>query len=140
MFNPIDTHVGARLRMRRLMLDKTQEEIAKALGITFQQIQKYEKGSNRISASRLQHLCTILKVPVSFFFDGAPQSRGSPDLPEMEPDGEAAALDAFLATTDGLRLVSAYARIRDAKVRRAIVALVEQIAADPHEQTVAAIE
>jgi transcriptional regulator with XRE-family HTH domain len=140
MFNPIDTHVGARLRMRRLMLDKSQDEIAKALGITFQQIQKYEKGSNRISASRLQHLCAILKVPVAFFFEGASQARGTSGLPEMQPDGEAAAFDAFLATSDGLRLVTAYARIRDAKVRRAIVALVEQIVADPHEQTVAAIE
>jgi transcriptional regulator with XRE-family HTH domain len=140
MFNPIDTHVGARLRMRRLMLDETQDEVAKALGLTFQQLQKYERGANRISASRLQHLCMILKVPVSFFFDGAPQSQGSPHLPVVESDGEAAALDALLATSDGLRLVTAYARIRDAKVRDAILALVEQIAADPTEQAVAAIE
>jgi transcriptional regulator with XRE-family HTH domain len=127
MFHPIDVHVGARLRMRRLMLDKTQDEIAKALGLTFQQIQKYEKGSNRISASRLQHLCMLLKVPVSFFFDGAPPAPGLPGLPEAEPDGEAAALDAFVATSDGIRLVTGYTGVRDPKVRRAIVALVEQI-------------
>ena len=64
--NPIDKHVGARLRMRRLMLGMSQSDVADALGLTFQQVQKYEKGSNRISASRLQHLCAILKVSVPF--------------------------------------------------------------------------
>jgi DNA-binding XRE family transcriptional regulator len=67
--NPIDKHVGSRLRMRRLMLDMSQTDIADALGLTFQQVQKYEKGSNRISASRLQHLSQILQVPVPFFFE-----------------------------------------------------------------------
>jgi transcriptional regulator with XRE-family HTH domain len=121
--HPTDKHVGARLRMRRLMLDMSQEEIAKALGLTFQQVQKYEKGANRISASRLQHLCKVLGVQVPFFFEGLP------DMPEV--DGESAALNGVLATADGLALVTAYTRIRDPKVRRAIVALVEQITADP---------
>ena len=121
--HPTDKHVGARLRMRRLMLDKSQEEIAKALGLTFQQVQKYEKGANRISASRLQHLCKILNVEVPFFFEGLPE------MPEV--DGESAALNTVVATTDGLALVTAYTRIRDPKVRRAIVALVEQIVAEP---------
>ena len=70
--NPIDKHVGSRVRMRRLMLDMSQTQLGDALGITFQQIQKYEKGANRISASRLQHISQILQVPVPFFFDGAP--------------------------------------------------------------------
>src|SRR6202171_5751546 len=70
--NPIDKHVGSRVRMRRLMLDMSQTDIANALGLTFQQVQKYEKGSNRISASRLQHISQILQVPVPFFFEGAP--------------------------------------------------------------------
>jgi transcriptional regulator with XRE-family HTH domain len=121
--NPIDKHVAARVRMRRLMLNMTQDEIADALGLTYQQIQKYENGSNRISASRLQSLCAILKVPVSFFFDGLP------DAPET--DSESAALTAVLATSDGVALMTAYMRIRDAKVRRAVVALVEQIVAEP---------
>ena len=121
--HPTDKHVGARLRMRRLMLKMTQEEIAKALGLTFQQVQKYEKGATRISASRLQHLCKILKVPVSFFFED--------DLRTQAPDGEAAALTALLATPDGIALVGAYMRVRDLKVRRAIVALVEQISVEP---------
>ena len=126
--SPTDKHVGARLRMRRLMLNMSQTDIANALGLTFQQVQKYEKGSNRVSASRLQHLCTILSVPVSFFFDAAPRARG---LPVKEVDGEVAALDSFLATSDGLALVKAFSGIRDQKVRRAIVALVEQIVAEP---------
>jgi transcriptional regulator with XRE-family HTH domain len=121
--NSIDQHVGARLRMRRLMLNMTQQEIGDALGLTFQQLQKYEKGANRISASRLQHLCKILNVPVSFFFEGLP------DVPES--DDEAAALTAVLATSGGVGLMTGYMRIRDPKVQRAIIALVEQITAEP---------
>jgi transcriptional regulator with XRE-family HTH domain len=71
ILNPTDKHVGGRLRMRRLMLDMSQSDIASALGVTFQQVQKYEKGTNRISASRLQHISQILQVPVPFFFEGA---------------------------------------------------------------------
>ena len=70
--NPVDRHVGARLRMRRMMLPMSQEKLGGALGLTFQQIQKYEKGTNRIGASRLQQISQILQVPVSFFFEGAP--------------------------------------------------------------------
>jgi len=76
--NPTDRHVGSRLRMRRLMLDMSQTDVADALGPTFQQVQKYEKGSNRISASRLQHISQILQVPVPFFFEGAPAASGIP--------------------------------------------------------------
>jgi transcriptional regulator with XRE-family HTH domain len=133
MINPIDKHVGARLRMRRLMLDMSQSEIANALGLTFQQVQKYEKGTNRISASRLHYLCKILDVPVTFFFDGAPRAHGLPNPAESEADDEAAALNGVLATPDGLALATAYTRIRDTKVRRTIVALVEQITAEPSD-------
>jgi transcriptional regulator with XRE-family HTH domain len=128
--NPTDKHVGTRLRMRRLMLNMTQTEIGNALGVTFQQVQKYENGVNRVSASRLQHLCGILQVPVSFFFDEEPREHG---LPTKEVDGEAAALDSFLATTDGLALVKAFAGIGNKKIRWAIVALVEQIVAEPRQ-------
>src|SRR5450755_4457071 len=76
--NPIDKHVGSRVRMRRLMLEMSQSKLADALGLTFQQVQKYEKGSNRISASRLQHLSQILEVPVPFFFEGAPVASDVP--------------------------------------------------------------
>jgi transcriptional regulator with XRE-family HTH domain len=70
--NPIDRHVGSRVRMRRMMLGMSQEKLGDALGLTFQQVQKYEKGANRIGASRLQQISQILQVPVSFFFEGAP--------------------------------------------------------------------
>ena len=74
--NPIDKHVGSRVRMRRMMLGMSQEKLGDALGLTFQQVQKYEKGSNRIGASRLQQISLILQVPVSFFFEGAPPPPG----------------------------------------------------------------
>ena len=74
--NPIDKHVGARVRMRRMMLSMSQEKLGDALGLTFQQVQKYEKGTNRIGASRLQQIANILQVPVSFFFEGAPNTPG----------------------------------------------------------------
>ena len=77
--NPIDIHVGSRVRLRRMMLGMSQEKLGESLGITFQQIQKYEKGTNRIGASRLQHIATVLKVPVSFFFEDAP---GTPEEAE----------------------------------------------------------
>ena len=129
--HPTDKHVGSRLRMRRIMLHKSQSEVANALGLTFQQLQKYENGSNRVSASRLQHLCTILQVPVSFFFEGAPQE---PTLPILGSDEQSPSyVNEFLATSDGVALALAFGRIRDAKVRRAIVALVEQIVAEPIE-------
>src|SRR3954453_13471931 len=74
--NPTDRHVGGRVRMRRMMLSMSQEKLGDALGLTFQQVQKYEKGTNRIGASRLQHISRILQVPISFFFDGAPEIAG----------------------------------------------------------------
>ena len=127
--NPTDKHVGSRLRMRRLMLDMSQTDIADALGVTFQQVQKYEKGTNRISASRLQHISQILQVPVPFFFEGAPAASGIPRAAKGTADAPSPAYVAdFLATSDGLALVKAFMWIEDAKLRRAIVRLVEGIA------------
>jgi len=119
--NPVDKHVGNRVRMRRLMLHVTQERLAEALGITFQQVQKYEKGVNRISASRLQQISDILQAPVPFFFEGAPDSEAEGRT------GVANGITAFLATTDGLALVKAYVQIRRPKLRRIIVDMVEQL-------------
>ena len=126
--NPTDKHVGSRLRMRRLMLDMSQTDVADALGLTFQQLQKYEKGSNRISASRLQHISQILQVPVPFFFEGAPASLGWPTAEESADAPSPSFVSDFLATSEGLDLVRAFTRIEDAKLRRAIVRLVEEIA------------
>ena len=127
--NPTDKHVGSRVRMRRLMLDMSQTQLGDALGITFQQIQKYEKGSIRISASRLQHISQILQVPVPFFFDGAPAAAGiSPAAPGKADAPSPAYVSDFLATSMGLDLVKAFMCIENRKLRRAIVDLVEEIA------------
>lgn len=125
--NPIDKHVGARVRMRRMMLAMSQEKLGDALGLTFQQVQKYEKGTNHIGASRLQAISHILQVPVSFFFDGAPPISGR--MLDGSPAPSPAYVADFLATSDGLALTKAFMHIADGKLRRRIVDLVEQIAA-----------
>lgn len=124
--NPIDKYVGSRVRMRRIMLGMSQEKLGEALGLTFQQVQKYEKGTNRVGASRLQQIADILQVPVSFLFEGAPT-----DGPAGKGFGEAPSpnyVADFLATSEGLALTRAFTRIQDGKLRRSIVDLVEQIA------------
>jgi transcriptional regulator with XRE-family HTH domain len=125
--NPIDKHVGSRVRMRRMMLSMSQEKLGDALGLTFQQVQKYEKGTNRIGASRLQQISNILQVPVSFFFEGAPHLPGQHSSGMGEAPSPAYVSD-FLATSDGLSLTKAFMRIKNSKLRRRIVDLVEQIA------------
>lgn len=125
--DPTDKHVGARVRMRRMMLSMSQEKLGDALGLTFQQVQKYEKGTNRIGASRLQHISSILQVPVSFFFEGAPRSSHVNGMGEAPSP---AYVSDFLATSDGLSLTKAFVRIKDGKLRRRIVDLVEHIAED----------
>ena len=125
--NPTDKHVGARVRMRRMMLSMSQEKLGDALGLTFQQVQKYEKGANRIGASRLQQIANILQVPVAFFFDGAPTAPGQTHDGFAEAPSPSYVSD-FLATSDGLALTKAFMGIKDAKLRRRIVDLVEQIA------------
>lgn len=126
--NPIDRHVGARVRMRRMMLGMSQEKLGDALSLTFQQVQKYEKGTNRIGASRLQQIAHILQVPVAFFFEGAPDLGGGTSPAGMAEAPSPAYISDFLATSDGLALTKAFMRIQDAKLRRRIVGLVEQIA------------
>ncbi len=125
--NPTDKHVGARVRMRRMMLGMSQEKLGDALGLTFQQVQKYEKGANRIGASRLQQISQILQVTVAFFFEGAPNAPGFPPSGLAEAPSPAYVAD-FLATSDGLALTKAFMGIKNAKLRRRIVDLVEQIA------------
>jgi len=126
--NPTDRHVGSRVRMRRKMLAMSQEQLADALGITYQQVQKNEKGDNRIAASRLQQISQILQVPVAFFFEGAPNA-----LAPHDPSGSAlsmAQIDDFISDSDGLRLIRAFMRIDNAALRRRIVMLVQEIAGD----------
>jgi transcriptional regulator with XRE-family HTH domain len=131
--NPTDKHVGSRVRMRRMMLGMSQEKLGDALGLTFQQVQKYEKGTNRIGASRLQQIAQILQVQVSFFFEGAPSAITIGRHEGLSEAPSPAYVSDFLATSDGLALTKAFMKIRDAKLRRRIVDLVEQIAgSDKH--------
>jgi transcriptional regulator with XRE-family HTH domain len=124
--NPIDKHVGSRVRMRRMMMGMSQEKLGDAIGLTFQQVQKYEKGTNRIGASRLQQISQSLQVPVAFFFEGAPMPVGHPDGNGHAPSPSY--VSDFLATSDGLALTKAFMEIKDSKLRRRIVDLVEGIA------------
>jgi transcriptional regulator with XRE-family HTH domain len=124
--NPVDKYVGSRVRMRRIMLGMSQEKLGEALGLTFQQIQKYEKGTNRVGASRLQQISEVLQVPVSFLFDGSPSGVVGGEI-SAESASPAYIAD-FLATSEGLALTRAFTRIPDSKLRRSIVDLVEQIA------------
>ena len=126
--NPIDIHVGSRIRLRRTMLGMSQEKLGESLGITFQQIQKYEKGTNRVGASRLQNISSILNVPVSFFFEDAPGDQsGQSGMAEASSSNYV--VD-FLSSSEGLQLNRAFVKISDPKVRRKVVELVKALAAE----------
>ena len=121
--NPTDRYVGARVRMRRLMLGMSQTALGNSLGVTFQQVQKYEKGTNRIGASRLQQIAGALQVPVSFFFEELPvPTKGGAHAGPSPSE-----VSAVLATSDGLAMVEGFARIKSNKLRRRLVDLVEQL-------------
>ncbi len=124
--DPIDCHVGTRVRMRRLLLDLSQTDLADAIGVTFQQVQKYEKGTNRISASRLQQMAHVMQVPTAFFFEGLPSH--STEQKGKQGASFSSDLFNFLATSDGLSLARAFTQIKDRKLRLPILHLVEQIA------------
>ena len=120
--NLTDAYVGGRVLARRLAVGLSQSDLANRSGVTFQQIQKYERGTNRISASRLVEFSQALQVPVSFFFEGGPlQGSGKKDL-------DAGAFLAFAITPEGAALTNAFMRIGNKTLRRSIVALVEQVA------------
>lgn len=127
--NPIDIHVGSRIRLRRTMLGMSQEKLGESLGITFQQNQKYEKGTNRVGASRLQNISNILNVPVSFFFEDAPGEAQSALAGMGESSSSNYVVD-FLSSSEGLQLNRAFVKINDPKVRRRLVDLVKALAAE----------
>jgi transcriptional regulator with XRE-family HTH domain len=126
--NPVDRHVGTRVRMRRMMIGMSQEKLGEALGITFQQVQKYEKGMNRISASRLQQTSRVLGVPIDYFYEGAPQFDA--EAAGGFAENPSPAYMAELTTNDGLNLLKAFASIKSARVRRRVVELVRALAED----------
>ncbi len=130
--NPVDIHVGSRIRLRRNMLGMSQEKLGESLGITFQQIQKYEKGTNRVGASRLQAIAAILNVPVAFFFEDAPGREPGASGGLAEGNSTTYVVD-FLNSPEGLQLNRAFVRIHDSKVRRRVVDLVKALAAEDEE-------
>lgn len=125
--NPIDIHVGSRVRLRRTMMSMSQEKLGDALGITFQQIQKYEKGTNRIGASRMQQISAALKVPVAFFFEDAPNQSGTPATGMSEASSTSYVVD-FLSSPEGIQLNRAFVRISNPAIRRKIVDMVKTLA------------
>lgn len=130
--NPMDAHVGARVRMRRMLLGLSQEKLGELLGLTFQQVQKYEKGVNRIGASRLFDLSHVLGVPIQFFYDDAPAAMVDSAIAAggfAERGGEPYVAD-MMSSRDGIELTKAFSRISDPRVRRAVLELVRSLAGD----------
>ncbi len=127
---PVDVHVGSRVRLRRTMLGMSQEKLGKAISLTFQQIQKYERGTNRIGSSRLWELSKVLDVPISFFFDDmAPEVAEGMTRPAGLAEAQGPAYEAdTLAKRETLELVRAYYRIKNPKVRKRIFELTKSIA------------
>jgi transcriptional regulator with XRE-family HTH domain len=126
--NPIDAHVGTRVRLRRMLLGMSQEKLGEHLGLTFQQVQKYEKGVNRIGASRLFDLSRVLGVPVQFFYDEAPAELiDAPAAPGFAERPTESYVIEFLSTREGLELNKAFVKIADSRVRRTVVELVRAL-------------
>ena len=121
--HPIDVHVGSRLHMRRTLFGLNQTELGEALGVTFQQIQKYEKGTNRISASRLFDLSHVLDVPFSFFFDDVPAKVTEGGYAELSPSAELE----LMSKRETLELVRAYTRIADPAKRQALMNVITAV-------------
>lgn len=121
--NPIDLHVGASIRMRRRLLGVSQEKLAEALGLTFQQVQKYERGANRVSASKLYEIARTLQTPVTYFFDGLADAG---EIEHGDVLSEQAVSD-FLLTSEGMELAALFPRIRRGPVRRRILELLRAL-------------
>jgi transcriptional regulator with XRE-family HTH domain len=123
--DPIDTHVGNKVHMRRIKMGWTQQKLGDALGLTFQQVQKYEKGTNRIGASRLQRISDILQVPIEYFFESAPHAK---EMIKTKMPPSVTDLSEFVASPEGLALIKALMSIQQPRLRRRIIDLVEEIA------------
>ena len=126
--NPIDRHVGSRVRMRRMLIGMSQEKLGEALGLTFQQVQKYEKGTNRIGASRLHRIASVLGVPIEFFYEGAP--HGSAAASGFAESPSSTYMPDFLSSNEGVQLVKAFLAIKDPKIRRKVVELIAVLASE----------
>jgi transcriptional regulator with XRE-family HTH domain len=125
--NPVDVHVGTRVRLRRQVLKMSQEKLGDKLGVTFQQVQKYERGSNRIGASRLWKISEVMDVPVNFFFDGLSESYARGEFAE---DDQMPIVYEFINSTDGVSLAKAVSQIKSKAVRRQLLELARAMAKD----------
>jgi transcriptional regulator with XRE-family HTH domain len=132
--DPIDIHVGSRVRLRRTMMGMSQEKLGDSLGITFQQIQKYEKGTNRMGASRLQNIAVVLNTPVAFFFEDAPQSVDETAGEGMNESKSPNYIVDFLSSSEGLQLNRAFVKIENNIIRRRIIDLVKSLAPADEEE------
>lgn len=137
--NPVDKHIGARIRMRRLQIGLSQEALAETMGLSFQQVQKYEKGMNRVGGSRMAVIADALQVAVGFFYQGAP---GTDTSQPAHADSEFSLMDEFMASRDGLIIARAFVRIPDPKIRATIAASIKNIceAMEPERKTIMAAE
>jgi transcriptional regulator with XRE-family HTH domain len=127
--NPVDLHVGARIRLRRRMQGVSQEKLADALGLTFQQVQKYERGANRVSASKLYEIAAALRAPVAYFFDGLADPTGDElDGVRVAAASEESTVHSFLMTPEGLELAKLFPNIAPGLVRRRLLELVRSLA------------
>lgn len=122
--NAIDVHVGSRIRLRRTMLGMSQEKLGDGLGLTFQQVQKYEKGTNRVGASRLQHIAELLDVPIPFFFEGGPGAISD------GTDSGSSVLTEFMKSREGIALAAAFSAIEDKRVRQTVLNLIRSLGVD----------
>jgi transcriptional regulator with XRE-family HTH domain len=129
--NPIDIQVGNRVRIRRMLIGMSQERLGDLLGLTFQQVQKYEKGVNRIGAGRLFEVSRILNVPVDFFYEGLSGAAGQPGASE----NESAPVMEFVSSGEGLQLSLAFMKIKDAKVRKRVLDLVKSLAEEEEQKS-----
>ncbi len=129
--NPVDIHIGSRVRLKRQMLQMSQEKLGEYLGVTFQQVQKYEKGSNRIGAGSLWRIAQIMGTPVSFFFEGLRDKEMQQGFAESQDD---AIVYEFINSSDGVALIKAFAHVKDPRVRRRILELVRTLAGSAEER------
>ncbi len=125
--NPVDIHVGTRVRLRRQLLKMSQEKLGDQLGVTFQQVQKYERGTNRVGASRLWKMSQVMDVPVSFFYDGLGEDMPSAEFGE---DDQTPIVYDFINSTDGVALAMAVSKIENKAVRRQVLELARALASD----------
>ena len=126
--NPVDTQVGNRVRIRRMLIGMSQEKLGDMLGLTFQQVQKYEKGVNRIGAGRLYEISRILGVPIDFFYEGVSPEGGV-------ADSSAAPVMEFVSSGEGLQLSLAFMKIKDPKVRKRVLELVKSLANEAADES-----